>query len=43
MANRTKNPNKVINATRGTRLNSGSFGLKATSGARITSNQIEST
>ena len=37
-----RNPNKVILATRGTRLNSGNFGLKATSGTRMTSNQIES-
>lgn len=37
-----KNKNKVILATRGTRLNSGNFGLKATSAARMTSNQIES-
>jgi len=37
-----RNPNKVILATRGTKLNSGNFGLKATSGARMTSNQIES-
>jgi large subunit ribosomal protein L16 len=37
-----RNPNKVILATRGTKLNSGDFGLKAMSGARMTSNQIES-
>lgn len=37
-----KNKNKVILATRGTKLNSGNFGLKATSAVRMTSNQIES-
>ena len=36
-----QNPLKRGNATRGTRLVNGSFGLKATSGARVTSNQIE--
>lgn len=37
-----KHPDKRGNATRGTRIVNGSHGLKATSGARITSNQIES-
>ncbi|MFT6361570.1 MAG: large subunit ribosomal protein L16 [Candidatus Paceibacteria bacterium] len=37
-----QNPKKRGNATRGTRIVNGSFGLKATSGARVTSNQIES-
>ncbi|MCD8508079.1 MAG: 50S ribosomal protein L16 [Candidatus Pacebacteria bacterium] len=39
-----KNPNRVATrkATRGTTLHFGSFGLKATSSARIKSNQIES-
>lgn len=37
-----KNPNKVKNASRGIRIVNGDFGLKATSGARINSNQIES-
>jgi len=36
-----KNPNKRMNASRGTRIVNGTHGLKATSGARITSNQIE--
>lgn len=36
-----KNPNKRGIETRGTTLSFGSFGLKATSGARIRSNQIE--
>jgi len=36
-----QNPKKRGNATRGTRIVNGSFGLKATSGARVTSNQIE--
>jgi large subunit ribosomal protein L16 len=36
-----QNPLKRPNATRGTRIVNGSFGLKATSGARVTSNQIE--
>ena len=36
-----KNPLKRGNATRGTRIASGSHGLKATTGARVTSNQIE--
>jgi len=37
-----RNPNKIRMETRGTRIEYGSFGLKATSSARITSNQIES-
>ncbi|MDH5442110.1 MAG: 50S ribosomal protein L16 [Candidatus Nomurabacteria bacterium] len=37
-----RNPNKVPTETRGTKIHHGSFGLKATSSARITSNQIES-
>lgn len=37
-----KHPDRRGNATRGTRLVNGSFGLRATSQARITSNQIES-
>lgn len=37
-----KNPKKVGAATRGTTVAFGSFGLKATSPARIRSNQIES-
>lgn len=39
-----KNPLKLVNktATRGATLHFGSFGLKATSPARVTSNQIES-
>lgn len=36
-----QNPLKRPNATRGTKIVNGSHGLKATSGARITSNQIE--
>lgn len=36
-----KNPEKMGNATRGTRLARGTFGLRATSSARVTSNQIE--
>ena len=38
-----KNPKKLASAvaTRGTALTFGSFGLKATTGARITANQIE--
>ena len=36
-----KHPEKRGNATRGTRIVNGSHGLKAMSGARITSNQIE--
>lgn len=36
-----KNPNKRGQATRGTTLAFGSMGLKATTGARIRSNQIE--
>ena len=36
-----KNPNKITLATRGTRIENGSHGLKATTAARITSNQIE--
>ena len=36
-----QNPARRGNATRGTRIVNGSFGLKATSGARVTSNQIE--
>lgn len=37
-----KHPDKRGIATRGTRIVNGQFGLKATSSARITSNQIES-
>ncbi|MDP3955860.1 MAG: 50S ribosomal protein L16 [bacterium] len=37
-----KNPNKRGTATRGTNLAFGSFGLKAETAARVTSNQIES-
>ncbi len=37
-----KNPNVPLVETRGTKLSFGSFGLKAVSMARITSNQIES-
>lgn len=37
-----KNPNKVGVATRGITLSFGSFGLKATTPARIRSNQLES-
>lgn len=36
-----KNPNKRGIATRGNSVDFGSFGLKATSPARVTSNQIE--
>jgi len=38
-----KNPKKLASAvaTRGTTLTFGSFGLKATTGARVTANQIE--
>ncbi|MCA9352936.1 50S ribosomal protein L16 [Patescibacteria group bacterium] len=36
-----QHPEKRGNATRGTRIVNGSHGLKATSGDRITSNQIE--
>ncbi len=36
-----KNPKKLGNATRGTSVSFGSFGLKATASARIRSNQIE--
>jgi large subunit ribosomal protein L16 len=37
-----KNPKKIRLASRGTTLHHGSYGIKATSSARITSNQIES-
>ncbi len=37
-----KHPEKRGNATRGTRIQNGTHGLKAMSNARITSNQIES-
>lgn len=37
-----KNPNKIGVASRGTRIQNGTFGLRAMSSARITSNQIES-
>lgn len=37
-----KNPTKRTAATRGTKVSFGSFGLKATTGARVRSNQIES-
>lgn len=37
-----KNPNKIGVASRGTRIENGTFGLKAMSSARVTSNQIES-
>lgn len=37
-----RNPKRVGNATRGTKLSFGSFGIKATSSSRMTSNQIES-
>src|SRR3989344_203716 len=36
-----KNPNKVGLATRGTRVSFGSFGLKALTGGRLRSNQLE--
>ena len=36
-----KNPNKIGLATRGTKIQNGSHGLKAMTPARITSNQIE--
>ena len=36
-----KNPNKRGLASRGTKIHFGSYGLKATTGDRITSNQIE--
>jgi len=36
-----KNPHKVKYAARGLKIEHGTFGLKAMSGARITSNQIE--
>lgn len=36
-----RNPNRQMLATRGTEVSFGSFGLKATTPARITSNQIE--
>lgn len=36
-----RNPNRPLVETRGAALSFGSFGLKATSAARITSNQIE--
>ncbi len=39
--NRT-NPENRGNATRGTKLANGEFGLRATTSARVTSNQIES-
>ena len=37
-----KNPNKIGVASRGTRVENGTFGLKAMSSSRVTSNQIES-
>jgi large subunit ribosomal protein L16 len=37
-----RNTKRVVNATRGTKLQFGSFGLKATSSERVKSNQIES-
>lgn len=37
-----EHPDKIGVASRGTELNFGSFGLKATSASRVTSNQIES-
>jgi large subunit ribosomal protein L16 len=37
-----RNPDKVRYASRGLNLQYGSYGLKATSSARVTSNQIES-
>ncbi len=36
-----KNPKSIRNATRGTRIQNGTFGLKAVTSARVTSNQIE--
>lgn len=36
-----KNPKKIGVASRGTRIQNGTFGLKATTSARVTSNQIE--
>ncbi len=36
-----RNPNKVRVAVRGTKIQNGSFGLRAMSSARVTSNQIE--
>lgn len=36
-----KNPNKMGLASRGTRIEYGTFGIKATTSARVTSNQIE--
>ena len=35
------NPKKIRNATRGTEINFGTFGMKALTAARIRSNQIE--
>ena len=37
-----RNPNKLVVASRGTDLQFGSFGLRATASSRIKSNQIES-
>ncbi|OGD67209.1 50S ribosomal protein L16 [Candidatus Campbellbacteria bacterium RIFOXYC2_FULL_35_25] len=37
-----KNPNKIGVASRGTKVSFGSYGLKATTAARVRSNQIES-
>ncbi len=37
-----RNPSRITADTRGTELSFGGFGLKATSSARVTSNQIES-
>ena len=36
-----ENPKKIPNATRGTKVSFGSFGLKATSAGRIRSTEIE--
>ena len=36
-----KNPKKIGVASRGTRVEYGTFGIKATTAARVTSNQIE--
>ena len=36
-----KNPKKIGFATRGTKIQNGTFGLRATTSARVTSNQIE--